>query len=64
MSKPSRLGARLLNCADVEIRSAVRSQSPIMICDRIICAQILLKLALREYEKELSDVDTHPPTKT
>lgn len=55
MTKSSRLGARLLNCADVEIRSAVRSRSPELIVDRIRCAMVLLKRALKEYGKEETD---------
>jgi len=48
-----RLGKELLDCADVEVRSAVRSQSAKNICGLIMGARILLKLALREHEKEL-----------
>ncbi len=53
------LAKRLLDCADGETRAAVRSRSVPNTVERIRCARILLKLALKEYEKEV-DADGDP----
>lgn len=52
-TKTSNLGRRFLDNADVEIRSAMKSRTIENICDRIECARVLLKLALKEYKKEM-----------